>query len=161
MGAGASLHEGTAGKTSASLAALPQPQQDDLRRLQTLSTDDEALANAVRVVMAKDIGLFKQLKKPPRRAAVIFEAILLLLEMEVAPLEMVAYGESVTVEYEDPTTGESIWDHPCDEHYRKLTKQHKEHKLAQAESSGRSPDGSPARPHPQQSDQFMRLWGDL
>ena len=58
------------------------------------------------------------------------------------------------------STGDSIWDHPCDEHYRKLTKQHKERKLAQAESGGRSPDGSPARPQPQ-SDQFMRVWGDL
>jgi hypothetical protein len=99
--------------------------------------------------------------------------------------------------YLRPFSGESIWDHPCDEvsvhlylpeklnscltisstlpflcahrfavgslvqHYRKLAKEEKGRKAARAVKAARSPDGSPARPKQPQSDQFMRVWGDL
>ena len=60
-------------------------------------------------------------------------------------------GEAGEVYYFNFATGESVWDHPCDEHYRKLFEEEKR-KLALARAAnsvwpGRA-DGVPPHPSP-------------
>ena len=50
-------------------------------------------------------------------------------------------GEAGEVFYFNFATGESVWDHPCDEHYRKLFEEEKRKRaLARAASSRDRPD---------------------
>ena len=104
MGAGASL---PAGVLATTLEALPAPQQEELRRLQTSSEGD--LKALLARVTPKDIGLLRQLRLSPKTARLIgpvFETVLILLQRQVVPAA--AEHVSTEVTYQSPTTGEVV-----------------------------------------------------